>query len=250
MLQTWQLQLPPDLQIPDNFNHPDPSCCILHMAHNQLIALTTRPVIFAAVKRAVAHRIVHGTDPTNDNSPGRHIQACSAAAHRNLLLAQHVLQLSRRLLQAGLHFVFNAAVILLLKRIMDSPKTPRPNDLDAQCGSTTAVEEQSESSIQFAIRIFEEEAKTGTHYSRDCCKILSDLRALTDRYLVSRDQAIPSQRRRSDHAHLGLQHGAGSKHSADPRTSQQPIGENDALHEEMMAWMQNNGLQLQNSLLI
>ncbi|RYF36425.1 MAG: hypothetical protein EOO38_27695, partial [Cytophagaceae bacterium] len=154
MLQTWQEQLPAVLQMPESLMHSDPSCNLLHMAQNQLVILVrnpslqiagqesseilpspqvTRPVLLAAVKRSVAQRLAQGRPP--QHCQARHIYACSAAAHRNLLLAQQITLSGRKLLQAGLHFVFNAAVVLLLKRIMANPDH---TDEEAVQGTLTA----------------------------------------------------------------------------------------------------------------
>jgi hypothetical protein len=248
MLQNWQVQLPPNLQMPDDLNHPDPSCCILHMAYNQLIVLTTRPTLFAAVKRAVAHRMIYG-DPADKPLPGDHILACLAAAERNLRLSQHVLRLNRRMLQAGLHFLFNAALILLLKRMLHGPASTGSDASHVHDTLSPTFDEQSQASIQFAIQVFEEEAKTGTHYPRDCCKILSDLRLLTDRYLASRYQHGHLQMRPNHIYHYtpGLD---GSKSGKGPHASQYPIGDEDAAYAEIMSWLQHPSPQLQNGLLI
>ncbi len=48
----------------------------------------------------------------------RYIEDCAAAAHDNILLAKRVIESNGRLLQAGLHLTFNAAVVLLLNNIM------------------------------------------------------------------------------------------------------------------------------------
>jgi hypothetical protein len=250
MLSTWQSQLPSDLQMPEDLTHPDPSCCILHMAHSQLVILTTRPVFFAAVKQAVAHRMVRNENPTNDDSLERHIEVCSAAAHRSLLLAQHVLHSKRKLLQAGLHFVFNAGVVLLLERIMKNTLTARLHDINLYSTSKTVIAGESESSIRFAIRVFEEEAKTGTNYPRDCCKILQDLKTLTDRYLASRDQTQLHQSPITDNDLESSRATTGGTDEIDSHTAQQSLPEFNPSHDEMMTWMQRDGLQLQNSLFI
>lgn len=247
MLQAWQSQLPISLQMPDDLSHADPSCCVLHMAHNQLVLLTTRPIFFAAVKQAVAQRIVENRTYTERHSQGRHIQACSIAAHRNLLLAQRITQSSRKLLQAGMHFVFNAAVILLLNRIMSAQDV----DVGQVAGhglTMTPAQIQHESSIHFAIQTFEEEARTGTNYPRDCCRVLQDLRALTERYLASRYPLL-EQKVMSDHIHASQADNANA-YPVDLQMAQPALGESDEIYEEMMTWVQSDGLQLDNSLFL
>jgi hypothetical protein len=244
MLRTWELQLPSRLQMPKDLHHPDPSCCILHMAHNQLIVLTTRPIFFGAVKQAVAQHIVRGELFSEDRAQGSHIQACLAAAHRNLLLAQIVRQSGRRPLQAGLHFVFNAAVILLLKRLMRSRSSTQPGSSDLHALVETSVDDQSESSIRFAIESFEEEAKTGTHYPRDCCRILRDLNTLTYCYVSPRKEADLPYSNVIEHAHGGPRADNKRNSVTDLRTVQLPFSEGDIGYEEIMTWMRADGLHL------
>jgi hypothetical protein len=250
LLYTWQAQLPSSLKIPEDLSHSDPSCCILHMAYNQLILLTTRPIFFAAVKQAVAQRIVRSQSPTEQYSQEHRIRACSAAAHRNLLMAQRIVQSSRKLLQAGLHFVFNAAVILLLNRIMNCVRQSEAEHSEGDDISRTSLVDQYEPSIRFAVHSFEEEARTGTNYPRDCCRVLHDLRALTDRYSLSQIHAKRHQESIVDHVHLGSQSGHGDNCSVEHNPIQQLLDGNDGIYEEMISWAQNDGLQLHNSLFI
>jgi hypothetical protein len=238
MLQDWELQLPASLQMPHDLNHADPSCCILHMAHNQLIVLTTRPIFFASAKQAVAQQVVRGTYSFQQCSEAIHIPACLAAAHRNLLLAERLVRSGRKLLQAGLHFVFNAAVILLLKRLT---RSTRPGESDASRNQTVSMDEGMEASICFAIETFEGEAKTGTHYPRDCCRILQDLNTLTDRCMARQDYNDLSQADMSLYARpplMGIPH------------SEQLFGTDNNIRAQLMNWMQSDGLQPHDSLFI
>ncbi|KAF1916576.1 hypothetical protein BDU57DRAFT_450222 [Ampelomyces quisqualis] len=246
MLQTWHSQLPANLQMPADINQADPSCCILHMAHNQLILLTTRPIFFAATKQAVARRVVRGRHHPNQAPSGPHISICSAAAHRNLLLAERLMRSGRKLLQAGLHFVFNAAVVLLLKRLTRSTLKATLERPELRSTLTIQFEEEIESSVHFAIAVFEEEARTGTNYQRDCCKILQDLNALTERYLAWEDQADSDP---VDTANCVQPEGAGASDAVDPSNSRYLCEEVDSIHE-MKGWMQSDGLQPHNSLYI
>ncbi|KAH7066231.1 hypothetical protein BKA63DRAFT_426504 [Paraphoma chrysanthemicola] len=249
MLQTWRDQLPSALQQDDSLLHSnpscalphiDPSCALLHMARNQLIVLTTRPVLLAAVKRAVAQHLAQGRPPPPCQA--RHIHACSAAAYRNLLWAQQISLSGRRLLQAGLHFVFNAAVVLLLDRILEAISRTLLGDVSSDDPHT--------SSINFAIRIFEEEARTGTNYPRDCFKVLQDLKALTDHYLAYRDSDGLHQRNFNtyiDNAHLA---NIGGDITMDLQATAVNFGDHDAVYEQMVPWLQPDGLQLQNNFFV
>lgn len=242
MLQSWQAQLPPSLQMPENLSHIDPSCCILHMAHNQLVLLTTRPIFFSAVKQTVAQRVVQSRSSTEQHSQRLHVHLCASTAHRNLLLAQRITESSRKLLQAGLHFVFNAAVILLLNRIMSMQGLGFDHTM-GQNSPTATTHEQLESGIHFALQTFQNEARTGANYPRDCYKVLQDLKALTDRYIATRYSAI-------DQAYDEI-HSTGDDFSSLGLPIAQPqLGATDGMYEEMMTWVQGDGLQLHDGLFI
>lgn len=159
-----------------------------------------------------------------------HIDACSKAAHRNIHLAQWVQQLynTRRLLQAGLHFVFNAAVILLLNRVLR-------NSLEAS------------DEIDFAIDIFHRQSRTGTNYERDCLQVLKDLKVLIDRFLAglpSLQQNYPNDLsvvsphifNHAIDAHFDATHG-------------RQILPNDGgnVYQELMSWIQDDNSQLYSS---
>jgi hypothetical protein len=238
MLQSWQAQLPPSLRMPEDLRHIDPSCCILHMAHNQLVLLTTRPIFFSAVKQTVAQQVVQSRSPTEQHSQRLHVHLCATTAHRNLLLARRITESSRKLLQAGLHFVFNAAVILLLNRIMSMQGIGVDHDIGHSRPNVT-THEQLESDIHFAMQTFQNEARTGTNYPRDCYRVLQDLKALTDRYIASRYSTMDQiHSTGDDFSSLGLP------------IAQPQLGATDGVYEEMMTWVQSDGLQLHDGLFI
>ena len=247
-LEDWKLQLPSTLTIPHDQLNPDPACCTLHMAQNQLIVLTTRPIFLAAVKQAVGNRFIGGHWSIEQHTHRSHLLACSAAAHENLVLARRT-RSSRKLLQAGLHFVFNAAVIMLLDRLVhgitgleagrsNGHMTPTPPGEDLHC-----------SEIQFAIHVFEQESKTGTNYPRDCCKVLRDLRALVGHH-ISQSQLDFRQGNITGRARNGLAIQSCLDQSAGAPSSQPTSSEESELYQEMMTWAQRDGLQLRDSLLI
>jgi hypothetical protein len=249
MLRTWQLRLPPSLQIPEDLNQLDPSCCILHMAHSQLVLLTTRPIFFAVIKQAVEQQRVHGDYPSEEFEHAPHIPTCASAAHRNLLLAQRLTFSGRKLLQAGLHFVFNAAVILLLHRLIRSA-VPTESEESTRNAFTGPLEDDIEAGIQFAIRSFEKEAQTGTNYPRDCCKILQDLDKVTMRWMAWRVPPITQQRNVTESAHPGPHADNEALCAADLHAPQQLLGEGDVGYAELMTWIPSKKLQLQRSFLI
>jgi hypothetical protein len=241
MLRTWHLKLPYNLQMQKDLRHPDPSCCILHMAHHHLMVLTTRPIFFGAVKQAVAQHTVRGEPFPKNRARENHIQVCLAAAQGNLHLARHVIQSGRRPLQAILHFVFNAAMIMLLERLRITRSNTQPRSSDLHASVETSVDDQFEYSICFAMEMFEKETVPGTKYP-ECYKILQDLRALTDYYVSQTNQADLAHRNVIEISHSSLK--TDQESVTDVRTSQLPFGEGSAGHEEIMTWLWDDVLHL------
>ncbi|UPX12124.1 uncharacterized protein EKO05_0002693 [Ascochyta rabiei] len=182
MLRDWYAQLPVVLQIAAEQPLLDPACCTLHMHYNQLVILATRPMLFAAIKKVVALQASNGLGSSEEHLHGSHTRSCIEAAHRNLHLARLLGSTNRHWFQSGLHFLFNAAVVLLLSRISSACE----EDVD----SDRATEGRLASEISFAIQVFEQEAKVGTNYPRDCWRVLRDLKALTDRYVFGQHTPI------------------------------------------------------------
>jgi len=195
----------------------------------QLVIIITRSSFLMVVKRAVAERYMKACSWSLEQEPQyKHIEACAEAAYHNMHLAQWVMRLysTRRLLQAGLHFVFNAAVILILNRVLRD--------------YSSAAEE-----IDFAISVFTEESRTGTNYQRDCLQVLKDLKVLIDRFLnlqrspsvpqvYSNDQPSPDPDlfNATVDSHFNIAHG---------RQYLPNGGEN--VYQELMAWMQHDNAQ-------
>jgi hypothetical protein len=232
MLEDWKSELPAVLASGEG---ADPAVLSLHMACNQLVVLTTRPILLAVVKQAVAGHYVNGQWSLQQHAHGKHIQICTEAALDNILLAQRLCRV-RKLLQAGLHFVFNAGVILLLEQILKNL-----SDHKMAAPSTHTPE------IEFTMRTFESESRTGTNYPRDCFKVLHDLKALIDRYLSH------------EYERLGIgsyPHGASNTAGPPCGTGQDvgmqgttsALGESNGLYQEMRTWIQNDGLQLHHNL--
>ncbi|KAJ5065384.1 hypothetical protein J3E72DRAFT_236009 [Bipolaris maydis] len=232
MLEQWNSELPSVLASGEG---ADPAVLCLHMASNQLIVLTTRPILLAAVKQAVAERYINGQWSLQNHVHGKHIHTCIEAAHQNILLAQRLCGV-RKLLQAGLHFVFNAGLVLLLEQILKHSgghKTPTPNLRTPE--------------IDFTIRTFENESRTGTNYPRDCFKVLQDLKALVDRYL-SHDQGRLELGSYSRDASNIPRAPRAAPQDAEMQGTTPGLGESNGLYQEMRTWMQNDGLQMHHSL--
>ncbi|KAH7130011.1 hypothetical protein B0J13DRAFT_627143 [Dactylonectria estremocensis] len=184
MLDQWQENLPPILQLSANGLSDDPACCLLHMGCNQLLILTIRPVFFAAVKKTFAERLVTRQSSLNSHPQLSHLRRCVIAAEHNIRLARHILALNhpRKLLQAGLHFIFNAAICLMLQDLIYiedvTPKDPHARDHD----------------LDFVIARFEEESQVESNYGRDCAAVLRDLRALVQRLQAPIKQRVVNAR--------------------------------------------------------
>ena len=164
-------------------------------------------------------------------------------------LGQHIATLGRfpRLLQVGLHNVFNAAVVLLLHQLL-----------------VEAPDETDRSGISFVISAFENEAKTGNIYADDCMRVLLDLNMLVQKLrsqiFFGGQQQVPT----SSHA-AGLQTQAnqytniyaeapGSSRTFGWRPEeveqaaplQVPVGEQDPAYQELVTWLSVDDLQLYN----
>ena len=168
----------------------------------QLEILAIRPTFLKAVKKKVASTWLF-TEPgwCIDNEPhsslsmdnldrhrermeGKHLsredddredrlEKCSDAARNNLALGQYLLEVQNidvaakrskicgKLLSKDLHHIFNAATILMLHQIAN------PN-----------LRTQDVNMIEFAIKVFDKEAATGSDYGKDCAKVLHDFWAL------------------------------------------------------------------------
>ncbi|KAK1540346.1 fungal specific transcription factor domain-containing protein [Colletotrichum paranaense] len=180
LLGSWQSSLPPTLQMSTSHPSSDPSCCLLHMAYNQLLILVVRPIFFAAVKKTFAERYITSDRRWEFSHHADRISSCSKAAHGNLYLARWLMRLNggtRKFLQAGLHYIFNAAIILMLEELLVFSPATEPDDIN----------------VNFAISVFEEEAKTESNYARDCATVLKDLQSIVQRLRLD-SQAVYTAR--------------------------------------------------------
>ncbi|KAK6698553.1 hypothetical protein SNK03_011320 [Fusarium graminearum] len=177
MLDTWSLNLPPTLRLSSNGLSDDPATCLLHMHYNQLIILTIRPVFFALVKKSFAEKLVSRQCSLRTHPQLPHLKRCIASAEHNIRLARQILIVNRprKLLQAGLHFIFNAAIVLMLQQLVEdlcpSSRTEKARSLD----------------LDFVIGRFEDESRVGSNYGRDCATVLRDLRVLVQRLPIPVD---------------------------------------------------------------
>ncbi|KAJ0159872.1 hypothetical protein CTA2_8970, partial [Colletotrichum tanaceti] len=250
----------------------------------QLLILVVRPIFFAAVKKVFAERYITSDRRWDLDHHAPRIAACSDAARQNLFLARWLLALnggSRKLLQAGLHYVFNAAIVLMLQDLLV------PYFASSALSSSSSLLSPSSSSaesddVSFAIGVFEAEAKTGSNYGRDCAAVLQDLRSLVQR-LRPDAHVVPSTPGLVSADDVTMASGSGSNTPAtmttmltalqqpqqqqpQPQPQQQPqqqqqqqqqqpifplvpsqaysMDESGPLYQELMTWVDNSDMQL------
>ncbi|CAM1505744.1 Fc.00g113810.m01.CDS01 [Cosmosporella sp. VM-42] len=244
MLEDWRSNLPPRLQLYSGTLSDDPACCLLHMGYNQLVILTIRPIFFAAVKKTFAERLVARQSSLDSHPQLSHIRRCVAAAELNIRLARHILALNhpRKLLQSGLHFIFNAAICLMLQELIyTTSAVPRDR-------STL------DSDLDFVIARFEEESGIGNNYGRDCANILRDLGVLVQRLRMPMDpsmETIPASNGISPSTSVPLENRTDFEHKLSwaQRTGSQAmpqqihVGEGHALYDELVSWMEDDWQQ-------
>lgn len=259
LLSDWRASLPVCLQIRDDAFGNDRACCALHMAQGQLIILTIRPILFMAVKKAVADRFVSRQWSIEDHPQIQLIRECSDTARRNLRLGRWIRDISpsHKLLLPDLHHIFNAAIVLMLHQIVFV--NLRTNDV---------------SDITFAIDSFDREAGTGSNYGKDCAKVLQDLSALVhglrsamfesmavvgrgDNVPIPGEQILASYSGQGGAAFTtGPGPGGGDAHlnqgaaAAAPQFPLPPPPAGEALYQELVAWIDNDDMQLYNNFLV
>jgi hypothetical protein len=194
----------------------------------------------------VADRYINGRFDIQSHPHLSKIHECTAAARRNLNLGHHISRLGRfpKLLHAGLHNVFNAAVILQMHQLLvDSPQ-----------------DNTDEQGISFAISAFESEARSGNIYAEDCTRVLLDLNMLVRKLRTENSQQISSTGQTD-----GLQNQTSPYTDVYPIASSTPrtnewrtqnaeqtstlhasIDEQDPNYQELMAWLNVDDLQLYN----
>ncbi|KAK3937956.1 fungal-specific transcription factor domain-containing protein [Diplogelasinospora grovesii] len=248
MLTEWLSNLPDGLKLRTEIFSMDRALCSLHMAHNQLVILTVRPVFLTAVKKAVADRWLTRQWNIEDHPQITHIRDCSDAARCNLRLGRWIRGISpvrtgKKLLLSDLHHIFNAAIVLMMHQIVFV--NLRTNDV---------------SDIEFAIEVFEGEASTGSIYGKDCARVLKELLALvqTLRALIfdhpEEQGPLPGEQILASLMHAtspGLDAPAFAGHSRPASGPAQPIpAGGEAILQQLITWRNNDDMQLYNSYLV
>lgn len=124
------------------------------------------------MKKSFAERLVTRQCSLRSHPQLPQLKRCTAAADHNIRLARQILALNhpRKLLQAGLHFIFNAAICLMLRELVVDDEVAEPRDKRVLCQD-----------LDFVIARFEDESRIGSNYGRDCATVLRDLRVLVGR---------------------------------------------------------------------
>lgn len=262
-LRDWCLALPATLQVDYEDLGTDRACCGLHLAYNQVrlfqkhavyylmpsrrahlrtltpiqtVILTTRPIFFVAVRRAVADRYL--PSPTwvgggaNAQLHETIVQQCIEAARQNLRLGSWIRGLSPRqkLLHQEAHAVFNAAVIVLLHQLAF---------LDVHASDVGGV--------AFAMEVFEREAELGNNFGIDCACVLHDLDYLVQRIGSSNLPAQGGLPRRTQDPVPAEGRGEPVDASVDLDSS---LRDHGAVYQELENWLDNDFLQLYNDYLL
>lgn len=223
MLEQWKSTLPAHLQLTRDGLHNDPACCMLHMRHNQLVIVATRPLFFVAVKKSMAERLAQSkaTDSATQLEP---LKACVESARSNMRLARHFLTINRhsRPLHALLHYCFTAACCLILQDLVQPLKM-----------SDDSTERSQD--IQFAISVLEnQEACLNNPDSKSCTSCLHDLRLLVAR-LTSPAQPEPTfQSNTAQLQAMGL--------TEEFMPQPMHIETQPALYNELVTWMDDEWL--------
>lgn len=236
MLEQWQATLPPAVRLGPDGLSGDPACCLLHMRYNQLLIVAIRPLFYSAVKRAVAERLM-AQPPSADSSPHLgHLRRCTDAAARNMRLARRVVALNghRKLLHAGLHFIFNAAVCLILRGLVVARR-----DAAAELHAATG-------DVDFAVDMMREASAKGNADGGRSEQTLRDLRVLVARLTAAAPAGSGPAPAASDPMALGAGPALAPSSMAPPLLSHEhhldllppmAIGEDPVLYDELMTWM-------------
>ncbi|KAL7941362.1 hypothetical protein V8C42DRAFT_334957 [Trichoderma barbatum] len=231
MLQQWQSTLPPRLQLsPDGLSN-DPASCLLHMRYNMLLILAIRPLFLGAVKRSIAKRLVVQTaEPSSTHS--EHLKLCIAAARRNIRLGRRLatLNISRKSpLHAEQHYSFNATVCLILEDLISDEEVSEEE------------REARNSDINFGIELEEDGL---TNFGQTSSNSLRHLWALARRLMGSM-----AQTQELNNARLVEQRFAPPMMTT-PTDYSMPrlqIGEDHALYDELVAWVDDEWPPMYNT---
>ncbi|KAG0136434.1 hypothetical protein HOY82DRAFT_599049 [Tuber indicum] len=240
-LSAWSETLPPEIKLVNGISR-ERSVVLLHLLHNQMYILTTRPSLLLAAKQRTAALCL-----SSDNTPSLpahiegHVSVCISAARRNIMLVKQLEELggvSHHSFTDN-QYIFTAIVVLLLSRLV------REGD---QMGSFMAganeIPTNDEKDISFGILTLSRFGERGNETAADGARISSELDAAVSRILCTRHQESPaSSVQYSDHPASNV--GLISDYAVTDYASQQyqarfnaSSTQADSATEEVSAWLQ------------
>jgi hypothetical protein len=192
------------------------------MRYNQLLIVAIRPLFLSAVKRAVADRLMNQTTTMDSVPRVEHLKCCISAAVRNAALARHLSTLNghRKTLHAGLHFIFHAAVCLIL----------RPLVFREESSQDAAIAAMND--VDYGIQKMLEAASKGNTDGQRCAETLQELRCLVERLTapVGHDPMLSM----ASSSALPLAPHLISQELPPPPMA---IGDDPVLYDELVTWM-------------
>ena len=194
------------------------------------------------MKKGVADQFTNRRWSIDNHPQIARIRQCSDAARRNLRLGRWLLEISpaHKLLLPELHYIFNAAIILMLHQIVFV--NLRTHDV---------------SEIEFAIEAFAHEAESGAAYAQVCAGVLKDLSVLVQRLRsLTFDRAAADRDASYAGAVAEQQQPLSSSLSRGPMMSgvegqpDTPTVTGGDVFQVLDAWLRDDDVQLYNSFLI
>ena len=189
------------------------------------------------MKKGVADQFTNRRWSVENHPQIARIRQCSDAARRNLRLGRWLLEISpaHKLLLPELHYIFNAAIILMLHQIVFV--NLRTHDV---------------SEIEFAVEAFTHEAESGAAYAQVCAGVLKDLSALVQRLRsLSFDRAAAGQsaaEQQQQPLNCSLSRGP-MMSGVEGQLDTPPVTGGD-IFQVLDTWLRDDDVQLYNSFLI
>ncbi|RPB01169.1 hypothetical protein L873DRAFT_691237 [Choiromyces venosus 120613-1] len=239
-LNAWSENLPAEIRLESGISR-ERSVVLLHLLHNQMYILTTRPSLLLAAKQCTAALYL-----SFDQTPGlpthieEHVSICISAARRNIMLAKQLEEsgwISHHSFTDH-QYIFNAIVVLLLNRLI------REGDqMDSYMTGGNEILTNDKKDISFGILTLSRFGERGNEIAADNAKVSSELDAVVSRILCTRHQESPSSSiQYSDHPTSSV--GIVSDYAVADYTSQQYLARFNvsptpaaSATEEMSSWL-------------
>ncbi|KAG0633044.1 hypothetical protein HOY80DRAFT_1141707 [Tuber brumale] len=188
-LSAWSETLPPEIRLVDGIAE-ERSVVLLHLLHNQMYILTTRPSLLLAAKQRTAALCL-----SSDNTPSlpahieEHVSVCISAARRNIMLVKQLGELGRISHHSFTdhQYIFTAIIVLLLSRVV------REGDqMGTFMAGANEIPTNDEKDISFGILTLSGFGERGNETAADSARISSELDAAVSRILCTRHQESPA----------------------------------------------------------